>query len=94
MDHQVLMHEAEDDVGVAIVDLNPGAEVGIVTLEGQPAGQVQVVESIPLGHKIALRDLAEGKDVIKYGRTIGRAVQSIPRGGHVHTHNVKSVRWG
>jgi (2R)-sulfolactate sulfo-lyase subunit alpha len=93
MDHNVLMHEAGDDVGVAIVDLKPGSQASAVTLEGQPVEALPVVEDIPLGHKIAMRDLAEGKPVVKYGRPIGRAVQAIARGAHVHTHNVKSLRW-
>ena len=93
MEHNVLMHEADDDVGVAIVDLAAGSQASAVTLEGQVAGTVPVIEDIPLGHKIALRDLAEGKPVVKYGRHIGKTVKAIARGAHVHTHNVKSVRW-
>jgi (2R)-sulfolactate sulfo-lyase subunit alpha len=37
--------------------------------------------------------VAEGKDVIEYGRPIGRAVQAIVRGAHVHTHNLRTKRW-
>ena len=47
-------------------------------------------EKIPAGHKFALRDIAEGEYVIKYGEIIGRATQNIPKGEWVHTHNVKS----
>ena len=46
-----------------------------------------------LGHKIALRDMAKGKEVIKYGRAIGRTTKAIAKGAHVHTQNVVSIRW-
>ncbi len=47
-------------------------------------------ESIPAGHKFALRDIAKGEYVIKYGEIIGRATSDIQKGEWVHTHNVKS----
>ncbi len=93
MDHSILLHEPDDDVGVAVVDLQPGSEVGAVTLEGQHLGTVKVIETVPLGHKIAMRDLPEGKGVIEYGRAIGKAVLPVTRGAHVHTHNLRTQRW-
>ncbi len=45
---------------------------------------------IPAGHKFALRDIAKGETVIKYGQVIGRATTDIKKGEWVHTHNVKS----
>lgn len=45
---------------------------------------------IPAGHKFALRDIAAGEYVIKYGEIIGRATSDIKKGEWVHTHNVKS----
>lgn len=47
-------------------------------------------DKIPAGHKYALRPIACGETVIKYGEIIGRATQDIPAGDWVHTHNVKS----
>ena len=47
-------------------------------------------ETVPAGHKQALRDIAEGDFVIKYGQIIGRATQNIKAGEWVHTHNVRS----
>ena len=40
------------------------------------------------GHKYALRDIAKGENVIKYGNPIGHATADIKAGEHVHTHNV------
>ena len=42
------------------------------------------------GHKYALRDIAEGENIIKYGNPIGHATCHIKAGEHVHTHNVKT----
>jgi (2R)-sulfolactate sulfo-lyase subunit alpha len=93
MTHGILMHEPDDDVGVAVADLAAGSDVGAVTLEGQPVGTVRLLAAVPLGHKVAMRDITEGRDVIEYGRTIGVATQDAPRGSHVHIHNIKTKRW-
>ncbi len=87
------MHEHDDDVGVAVVDLKKGATAGAVTLEGKPAGSVKLRDNVPLGHKVAMRDIGKERAVIKYGRQIGKAVQAIEKGAHVHTHNLKTMRW-
>ena len=42
------------------------------------------------GHKYALRDIAKGENIIKYGNPIGHATCDIKKGEHVHTHNVKT----
>ena len=42
------------------------------------------------GHKYALKDIAAGENIIKYGNPIGHATQEIHRGDHVHSHNVKT----
>jgi (2R)-sulfolactate sulfo-lyase subunit alpha len=48
---------------------------------------------IPLGHKIALVDLAADVPVIEYGAQIGVTRTPIQAGDHVHTHNIKTARW-
>jgi (2R)-sulfolactate sulfo-lyase subunit alpha len=93
MPHNVLMHAEKDDVAVAVVDLKPGDTASAVTLDGQVVGSVQVLEAVPLGHKIAMRAMPVDHQVIKYGRPIGQAVQAIVAGAHVHTHNLKTLRW-
>ena len=63
------------------VIINEKDNVGI-SLDGK--------EGIPAGHKFALKDIAQGEYVVKYGEIIGRATQNIAKGEWVHTHNVKS----
>jgi (2R)-sulfolactate sulfo-lyase subunit alpha len=93
MKHGILLHEPQDDVGVAVIDLKKGTTVGALTLEGKAAGEVKLLNNVPLGHKVAMREMAKDKPVIKYGRAVGKAVLPIARGAHVHTHNVKTLRW-
>jgi hypothetical protein len=45
---------------------------------------------LPLGHKVAAREIAPGEKIIKYGAPIGSATSAIGKGELVHTHNVKS----
>lgn len=93
MRHNALIHDPEDDVAVLVTDLKAGDIASAVTLDGKPVATVKLIEDIPLGHKVALRDLAAGKPLIKYGRSIGRVLQDIRAGAHVHTHNIKTERW-
>ena len=93
MKHGILMHEPDDDVGVAVEDLAAGTDVGAITLEGAPVGTVKLLDPVPLGHKVAMHDIKKGGDVIEYGRVIGVATQDAPRGSHVHTHCLVTKRW-
>ena len=52
-----------------------------------PNDNVEIRED---GHKYALRDIAEGENVVKYGMPIGHATKPISKGEHVHVHNVKT----
>jgi (2R)-sulfolactate sulfo-lyase subunit alpha len=89
----ILLHEATDDVGVAVIDLKIGDEIGVVTLEGKDVKQIKLVSDVPLGHKVAMQDLPLNKHIIEYGRAIGYAATPIAAGEHVHVHNIKSLRW-
>jgi altronate dehydratase len=51
-------------------------------------GGMAIAENIPFGHKVALADICEGGEVIKYGIVIGHAKSAIAKGEHVHVHNV------
>lgn len=89
----ILLHEADDDVGVAAMDLQAGEEIQAVTLEGEPVAPIKLVDDVPLGHKVAMRNIEEKKHILEYGREIGYASTAITRGAHVHVHNIRSLRW-
>jgi altronate dehydratase len=78
--------------------LNPKDNVAVVLREVAPRESLQIGEGgvaalnrIPYGHKIARHDIPQGELILKYGMPVGRAKSDIPRGGHVHMHNVVSV---
>ncbi len=72
---------AADNVVVAVEDLAAATEL--------PSEGVAVAVAIPAGHKVAIRAIAEGEAVRKYGQIIGFASQDVAPGDHVHTHNVE-----
>jgi len=78
-----------DNVATAITKLESGSTVNI---RDEVNKRIILVQSIPFGHKFALRRIERGEKIIKYGEVIGRATKAIKRGAHVHIHNVESMR--
>jgi (2R)-sulfolactate sulfo-lyase subunit alpha len=87
-----LVHQEGDDVAVAVSDTQPGQATGAYLTSGERL-RIDVAEPIPLGHKVALRDLAAEETVTEYGVAIGLTRQAVPAGALVHTHNLRSARW-
>jgi (2R)-sulfolactate sulfo-lyase subunit alpha len=87
-----LAHREGDSVAVAVTDLPVGTAEGGY-LHGSRALTAALLEPIPLGHKFALQDLAEGDEVIEYGLRIAITTKPVRAGEHVHVHNVRSARW-
>ena len=79
-----------DNVATCLTDLDADARIE-VPIDGETRS-IAVHDAIPFGHKIAIRSLAVGADVLKYGEVIGRASATIEPGQWVHVHNVESVR--
>jgi (2R)-sulfolactate sulfo-lyase subunit alpha len=87
-----LAHRQGDDVAVAVRDTGPGAASAAYLDSGDRFG-ITAQDPIPLGHKIALRDLGEHEDVREYGVLIGLTRGPVAAGELVHTHNLRSARW-
>lgn len=81
-----LVISERDNVATALQPLEPGRRLEL------GASTVIVTAAVPPGHKIALRAIAAGEAVIKYGSPIGTASEHIAAGAHVHTHNLASSR--
>jgi|TARA_Y100000310_G_scaffold333425_1_gene410962 (2R)-sulfolactate sulfo-lyase subunit alpha len=89
-----LVHDDRDAVGVVVVEgVAAGGNLSGWVMDSDETISLAVNDPIPLGHKFALRDIRDGESVIKYGEDIGRAVTDIPKGDHVHVHNVKTSKW-
>lgn len=74
---RVIVMNARDNVGIVTTGggLSPGAVLSCGTVLRDAVGQ---------GHKVALRDIAEGEAVLRYGVTIGTASVALPAGSWVH----------
>lgn len=91
---QLLVHDHKDNVGVVVVEeLAAGAEMLCVVTEDNSDFRMRALQAIPIGHKVALRDLKPGDTVVKYGQDIGRIIAPVQKGEHVHVHNLKTKRW-
>ena len=87
-----LIHNEGDHVGVAVENVSPGKALAVY-LDSHRDEAVEVVEAIPLGHKVALADMTRDQDVIEYGVRVGKTRAAIKRGQLVHVHNIRSARW-
>ena len=86
---------------------DPKDTVAVVGVEGVKAGQdltgwimdedrtiaLKAEQDIPIGHKLALKNITSGDTIIKYGVDIGKSVADIKAGAHAHVHNIKTKRW-
>ncbi|MCC7271527.1 MAG: UxaA family hydrolase [Alphaproteobacteria bacterium] len=89
-----LVHDENDSCGVVVVEgVKAGEALTGWIMDQDRTIQVRVTQEIPIGHKLAIKPLAVGDTVIKYGVDIGRVVADIPVGAHLHVHNVKTKRW-
>jgi len=70
----------EDDVVIARAEIPTGTLI--------PKEKVSTVVTIPAGHKLAVRDIAQGNPVRRYNQIIGFATRAISAGDHVHVHNI------
>lgn len=89
---KAIMMDPRDNVATALVGLATGEKVEVISSTQEVVQQVTVKEAMPLGHKVALANIARGARVIKYGATIGKASRDISVGDYVHIHNVESIR--
>ena len=80
--------DPKDNVAVGIEPVAAGDLVSYVAA-GKTV-ELTAAEDITIYHKLATRDIAQGEPVVKYGEHIGVATVPIPKGAHVHVHNVVS----
>ncbi len=88
MEPNALLIHPRDNVVVALRNLAPGERVSAKGVESFP-----VSEEIPASHKVAVRDIPPGEEVIKYGEIVAVSTRLIRKGEWVHIHNLESKRW-
>ncbi len=78
----VIHLSARDNIAIARAPLSPGQEIRV------GGASLTVLDSVPMGHKVALKPIAPGGDIVRYGQVMGKARTSIEPGRHVHVQNV------
>ena len=90
----LIIHDEKDNVAVVVIDkASKNQECNGWIMENDKTVNIQSLNEIALGHKIAMVDLNEGDTILKYGHDIGKVVKPIKKGEHVHVHNVKTKKW-
>lgn len=84
METKYLQINPADNVAVAIVNLSAGETLSV------SGTQVTLHEDIPAGHKFALKNFAEGEDIIKYGYPIGHAITAKSQGDWMNENSIKT----
>ena len=89
-----VLHDARDTVAVVVVEgVKAGDELTGWIMDDDRTVNLVARQDIPIGHKIALKDMAVGDTPLKYGIDIGKVVAPILAGQHAHVHNIKTKRW-
>jgi (2R)-sulfolactate sulfo-lyase subunit alpha len=90
----VVLHDAADTVAVAVVEgIQAGTTLTAWIMDDDRTVTITALQDIPMGHKIAMKDMQVGDTVIKYGVDIGKVVAPAKQGQHAHVHNIKTKRW-
>ena len=90
MPPSAIVIDKKDNVATALCQLEPGNSIR-VEIEGYVV-DVTLSQTIPFGHKFALKDIKPGEPIIKYGEVIGLATRKIMKGEHTHIHNVEGLK--
>ena len=89
-----ILHDAADTVAVVVVEgVTAGTPMTGWVMDDDRTIALEARQDIPIGHKVALKDMSVGDTVLKYGVDMGKVVAPIKAGEHAHVQNVKTKRW-
>ena len=89
-----VLHSAKDTVAVVVVEgVKSGMSLNGWNMDDDTMMTVEARQDIPIGHKVALKDMSPGDTVWKYGIDMGKVVAAVRAGEHAHVHNIKTKRW-
>ena len=89
-----VLHDGGDTVAVVVVEgVTAGTPMTGWVMDDDRLIELQAQQDIPIGHKVALKDMSVGDTVVKYGIDMGKVVAPIRKGEHAHVQNVKTKRW-
>ena len=84
--------DEKDNVATTTGEVEAGEQLEVISPEGKVILKPKVAEPVPFGHKLAIKPIKNGENIVKYGEVIGVATQPIKSGAWVNTHNVSSAR--
>ena len=79
---QLIQVHPQDNVAVATMDLDAGTHNENLGLT--------LTDAVPAGHKVSLKAMHAGDNIMKYGFPIGHLLQDVAAGAHIHSHNLKT----
>jgi len=89
-----VLHDANDSVAVVVIEgVTAGTDMNAWIMDEDRTISLKARQDIPIGHKVALKDMSVGDTVLKYGIDMGKVVAPIKVGEHAHVHNIKTKRW-
>jgi len=84
--------DEKDNVATTTSEVDSGEQIEVIGPDGEVILKPKVSEPIPFGHKLAIKPIKNGENIVKYGEVIGIATQPVKAGAWVNTHNVGSAR--
>jgi len=84
--------DEKDNVATTTSEVESGEALEVISPDGIVILKPKVSELIPFGHKLAIKPIKKGENIVKYGEIIGIATQPVKTGAWVNTHNVGSAR--
>lgn len=82
--HNIIKINHDDDVIVLLDNAKKGE---IISYDNK---EIELLDDVLMGHKVAVRDIEAGSDVLKYGYSIGKAKRDIKVGEWIHSHNLET----
>ena len=87
---EAIVINEKDNVATALRDIRTGETISVGL--GDQTKKILIINTIPYGHKFAIKDISKGENIFKYGEVMGRATQDIAVGVHAHIQNIESLR--
>ena len=72
--------------------IDAGEKGASCALQGEMKEEIVLLQAVPFGHKVCIRETPPGADILKYGQIIGKAAKALRVGEHAHIHNIESAR--
>ena len=88
MTNSIIVHP-NDDVAVVTKSISKGEDV-TYRFDGKEV-TIKATDNIPTYHKIAIKNIKKGNNILKYGEVIGYATADIEIGNHIHTQNLSDL---